>query len=257
MPRPWLAAAGLEPAAAEGALDELLRARLLRPAATARRFEFAHALVREAVYDELNVLRRARLHRQAAEALSGARRRRAPRGDRDAPLRGRGHRRRAARGRHAHAGRAARPGTARLRGRRRALRPRAQALELGGAQDDAGPVLLARGDALLRAGEPAAAREAFTAAAAIARAARTPTLLAQAALGFAGLGVAIVDVDALVVDRLEEALELTEDRCCARACWPGSPSSSTTPDRARSETLSAEAVATARARANRRRWRRR
>ena len=39
------------------------------PCAGRGRFEFAHALVREAVYDELNVLRRARLHRRAADAL--------------------------------------------------------------------------------------------------------------------------------------------------------------------------------------------
>ena len=33
--------------------------RLLRPAANPQRFEFTHALVREAVLDECNVLRRA------------------------------------------------------------------------------------------------------------------------------------------------------------------------------------------------------
>ena len=161
--------AGLEPAAAEGALDEVLQARLLRPAAAARRFEFAHALVREAVYDELNVLRRARLHRQAAEALTA-------RGE-DAHLEEIA----------THLFEAAGTADARLaadaltRAGRRALERLAyedaaerfaralQALELAGAEDDAGPVLLARGDALLRAGEPAAAREAFSAAALIAR----------------------------------------------------------------------------------------
>ena len=116
-----------------------------------------------------------------------------------------------------------------------------EALELAGAEDDAGPVLLARGDALLRAGEPAAAREAFTAAARLARRRGDAELLAEAALGFAGLGIAIVDVDARVVARLEEALGASpRTPCCARACRPGSRSSSTTPpDRARSETLSA------------------
>ena len=39
-----------------------------------------------------------------------------------------------------------------------------QALELADAEDDAGPLLLARGNALARAGEPEAARAAFTAA---------------------------------------------------------------------------------------------
>ena len=239
--------AGLEPAAAEGALDELLQARLLRPAAAARRFEFAHALVREAVYDELNVLRRARLHRQAAEALT-------------------------ARGEEAHLEEiathlfeAAGTADARLaadaltRAGRRALERLAyedaaerfaralQALELAGAEDDAGPVLLARGDALLRAGEPAAAREAFSSAALIARRRADTELLAHAALGVAGLGIAIAEVDALVVDRLQEALELTEDpvlrsRLMARLAVELYYAE----DRARSETLSAQAVAAAR-----------
>ena len=39
------ATAGLEPDAAEAALDEILRARLLRPATTPHRFAFTHALV--------------------------------------------------------------------------------------------------------------------------------------------------------------------------------------------------------------------
>src|SRR5207302_7431377 len=62
--------ARLQADAAETALDEILRARLLRPTPSGRRFEFTHALVREAVLDEYNVLRRARLHRRAAEALA-------------------------------------------------------------------------------------------------------------------------------------------------------------------------------------------
>ena len=64
------ATARLEPDAAEAALDEILRARLLRPASTPHRFAFTHALVREAVLEECNILRRARLHRRAAEALT-------------------------------------------------------------------------------------------------------------------------------------------------------------------------------------------
>ncbi len=43
-----------------------------------------------------------------------------------------------------------------------------QALELADAEDESGPALLARGDALLRAGEPEAARAAFTQARALA-----------------------------------------------------------------------------------------
>jgi hypothetical protein len=40
------ATAGLEPDIAEAALDEILRARLLRPVATAQRFEFTRARAR-------------------------------------------------------------------------------------------------------------------------------------------------------------------------------------------------------------------
>ncbi len=52
------------------ALDEALAARLFTVAsAQAESYEFAHALVRQALYDELNPSRRARLHRRAAHAL--------------------------------------------------------------------------------------------------------------------------------------------------------------------------------------------
>ena len=60
----------------------------------------------------------------------------------------------------------------------------------------------------------------------------------EAALGFAGLGIAIVDLDVEAIARLEEALERVEDRRCAPACRRASPSSSITrPDRTRSEAL--------------------
>ena len=61
--------AGRPAAAVEPLLDELLDARLLR--ATGAGLEFSHALVREAVVAELSPLRRARLHRAAADALAG------------------------------------------------------------------------------------------------------------------------------------------------------------------------------------------
>jgi DNA-binding SARP family transcriptional activator len=246
-PRALAGTAALEPAAAEAALDEVLRARLLRRAAAGERFEFAHALVREAVYDELNVLRRARLHRRAAEAL------RALGEDR--------HLEEIA----AQLLQAASPADARevadllVRAGRRALERLAyedaaerferalEALALADAEDEAGPVLLARGDALLRAGDTASARGAFDAAARLARRRGDPALLAEAALGFAGLGVAIVDLDAEAIARLEEALEaplspLVRARLQARLAVELYYA----PDRTRSEALSAEAVATAR-----------
>jgi DNA-binding SARP family transcriptional activator len=166
--RAFQATAGLQVDTAESALDEILSARLLRPTSVPTRFEFAHGLVREAVLGECNVLRRARLHRRAADALTKL-------------------------GEHQHleeiamhlfeaasAADARRAAALLVRAGRRALERLAyedaadrfdralQALELAGAEDDTGAVLLARGDALLRAGEPAEARAAFTAARALA-----------------------------------------------------------------------------------------
>ena len=242
------ATAGLDPDAEEAALDEILRARLLQPAVTPRRYEFAHALVREAVLHELNALRRQRLHRDAADALTAL-----------------------GEDRHleeiaAHlfeATDARRAADMLTRAGRRALDRLAyedaaerfaralEALALADAGDEAGPVLLARGDALLRAGEPAAARDAFTAAAQLARRANDAVLLGEAALGFAGLGIAIVGLDTETIARLEEALERATDpvlrsRLQARL----GVELYYAPDRTRAEALSAEAVATARAAGN-------
>ena len=242
------ATAGLEPDVEEAALDEVLRARLLQPAATPERFEFVHALVREAVLHELNVLRRQRLHRRAAEALTGL-------------------------GENRHleeiathlfeAADARRAAEMLVRAGRRALDRLAyedaaerfaralDALALADADAQAGPVLLARGDALLRAGEPAAAREVFTEAAQLARRTHDAGLLGEAALGFAGLGIAIVGLDAETIARVEEALESASDlvlrsRLQARLAVELYYA----PDRTRSEALSAQAVATARGAGN-------
>jgi fatty-acyl-CoA synthase len=108
-------------------------------------------------------------------------------------------------------------------------------------------VLLARGDALLRAGEPDAARAAFTAARTLALRRRDDALLAEAALGFSGLGIAIVDLDAPAIARLEEALERVEDSALrSRLQARLAVELYYAPDRTRSEALSAGAVATAR-----------
>jgi DNA-binding SARP family transcriptional activator/tetratricopeptide (TPR) repeat protein len=241
------ATAGMEPESTESALDEILRARLLRPSPTPRRFEFTHALVREVVSDECNVLRRARLHRNAAEALTAL-----------------------GEDRHLeeiamHLFEAASTVDARraaemlARAGARALDRLAyedaaerfdralEALELAGAEDQAGPVWLARGDALMRAGEPEASRAAFTAARAVALRSRDDALLADAALGFSGLGIAIVDLDDDAIARLEEALERTEDRGLrSRLQARLAVELYYAPDRTRSDALSADAVKTAR-----------
>jgi len=242
------ATAGLGSDAAEAALDEILRARLLRPAATPHRFAFAHALVREAVLEECNVLRRARLHRRAADALTGL-----------------------GEDRHleeiamhlfeaASTGDAKRAADMLVRAGHRALARLAyedaaerferalEALDLADAQEEAGLVLLARGDALLRAGDLEAARAAFTEARDVGLRRDDRALLAQAALGFAGLGIAIVDLDAEAIARLEEALERVEDGALrSRLEARLAVELYYAPDRMRSEALSADAVDTAHA----------
>ena len=249
--RAFQATAGLQVDTAEAALDEIMRARLLRPTAVPQRFEFVHALVREAVLGECNILRRGRLHRRAADALT--------------ELGEQQHLEQIA----MHLFEAASATDARqaaallVRAGQRALERLAyedaadrfdrarQALELAGAEDDAGSVLLARGDALQRAGEPAEARAAFTAARALALRSADNGLLAEAALGFAGLGIAIVDVDTEATARLEEALERVEDRSLrSRLQARLAVELYYAADRTRSDTHSRDAVATARASAD-------
>ena len=67
------AAAGLADRVALAALDELLTAGLIRPGGAAERYEFAHALTRQAIYDTLSPSRQARLHPRLAQALERAR----------------------------------------------------------------------------------------------------------------------------------------------------------------------------------------
>jgi DNA-binding SARP family transcriptional activator len=67
------AAAALGDKAALAALDELLAAELIRPGHVSERYEFGHALVRQAIYDTLSPSRQARLHRRLAQALETAR----------------------------------------------------------------------------------------------------------------------------------------------------------------------------------------
>ena len=220
---------------AEEPLEELLAASLLRPGV-----EFTHALVREAVIADLNPLRHGRLHRAAADALVAD--------GEDRHLEQIAY--------HLAEARDPRAGAYLRRAGERALamlayeeaaRHFAHALEAG---EPAGPLLLARGDALLRAGEPAAARECFRAAAALARERSDAVLLARAALGHAGLGIAIIDLDEPAIALLEEALDALGDddpvlrsellaRLAVELYYA--------PNRDRSEQLSAQAVAAARA----------
>ena len=248
-PRALAGTAALEPAAAEAALDEVLRARLLRP----RRG------------------RRALRVRARARARGGLRRaqRAAPRAP--APPRGGGAARRWARtatwrrsppscSRRRRPPTRARsptcssaPGAARSSGSPTRTPPSASSARSRRSRSPTPRTRPARScsPAATRCcarASTASARGAFDAAARLARRRGDPALLAEAALGFAGLGVAIVDLDAEAIARLEEALEaaarspLLRSRLQARLAVELYYA----PDRTRSEALSAEAVATAR-----------
>jgi tetratricopeptide (TPR) repeat protein len=130
----------------------------------------------------------------------------------------------------------------------------AQAVEaLDAAHADAdprrGPLLAAAGEALLHAGDPAAARLRFGQARAIARRSRDAHLLARTALGHGGLGVEIMDVDSETVGLLEEALNAigTSDPGLSSALLARlAVELYYSPSRDRTDALSAKAVAAAR-----------
>jgi DNA-binding SARP family transcriptional activator len=65
--------AELEDASALAALDELLQAGLVESDVAPERYQFGHALIRQAVYAALNPSRTVRLHRRLAHALQAAR----------------------------------------------------------------------------------------------------------------------------------------------------------------------------------------
>ena len=77
----------------------------------------------------------------------------------------------------------------------------------GGKAGRRGEVLVGLGDALAHAGRPAEARDAYQGAREIAKRLGDPQLLARAALGIAGIGVTILDVDEALATLLAEALQ--------------------------------------------------
>src|SRR5437588_377999 len=191
-------------------IDEAVAARVIAPARDAvGRYSFSHALVREALYEELGVTRRVRLHRRIGEVIEELFAARV--GDHLDEL--------------AHhfleaqeldkaveysiqaAGRAM---TLLAYEEGAELYERAlQAMELRGAVAgrEQAELLLALGDAQVRAGEPLRAKDSFFAAADAARSAGAHDQLARAALGLAGrFEVGVVDEPMIAV--LEEALEV-------------------------------------------------
>lgn len=191
------------------AIDEALRAGLLRELPDGRQLGFVHALVREALIEALSSARRAHAHRCVAAVLA-ERAQRAP------------ERWMAALAYHALAGASddAEPALAyALDAARHAVErlawedaidvlARAEALASKAAPPERlAEVLVALGEARLRAGEGDAGRAAFEEAVRLARASARDDMLARAALGTAGLVVTIVSVDEPLVALLEEALD--------------------------------------------------
>ncbi len=236
-----------------GALEQGLRASLIREErGRGGCYDFAHALVREAVYEGLTAGRRRQLHLRAAETLE---RRFGDRPDRLGEL---AHHlfqsASPATARHAadYAERAGELALSQLAYEEAAVQfDRAlQALDL--LDRPAGlkraEILLALGDAYMRAGEREEGRRAFSQAAAAGRALDRPELLAHAALGYGGIGVTIATPDQKVVGLLEEALATLgrgddglRARLLARLAVEATQAA---PDR--SESLSADAIGLAR-----------
>ena len=190
-----------------GALEEVVAARLIEEEA-AGQFRFAHVLVREAIYAQLTATRRALLHRQIGDALSSPHGEQA--GSELAELArhyrvagGEGDLERAA----AYSARAGEWALSQL-AYEDAAAHFANALDaVAGPGPGAGTrarLLLARGDALLRAGRPGDARSSFAGAADEARRVRDGRLFAEAALGFAGFAVSLLPPRQDVLGLLEE-----------------------------------------------------
>ncbi|MEW6471248.1 MAG: AAA family ATPase [Actinomycetota bacterium] len=191
------------------AVDAAARAHLVVERGSLR-FGFTHALIRDALYDQLALPVRAQAHRVVAEALEAS-------GGTEPPLAELAH--------HFLAGSpAVEDGKAALYAERAGQRAAEQfayedaarhfrnalsGLDLAGADTSRRiPLLLALGDASLRSGDVGGAREAFVAAAEHARRAGSPELLARAALGLGsgldGFEVRLFDHAQLTL--LEEAL---------------------------------------------------
>jgi DNA-binding winged helix-turn-helix (wHTH) protein/tetratricopeptide (TPR) repeat protein len=206
------------------AIDEATAARLIEPVAGApTRYRFAHALVRETLYDALPSRERTRLHARAGDAIAAVHAEHldphltvlahhyaqaAVTGDPsiaiDYAVRA---------GRRAAASWAYEEAVAQferalqLRERSGAPRPAGGRARNGGSVTrDA--LLLELGENLWKAGDFSRAKEMFQRAADLARAERSPAQLARAALGFGGgfRGFDLGVIEPVLIDLLEEAL---------------------------------------------------
>jgi hypothetical protein len=212
--------AGLPAVAALDVLDAAVRARVVDEV-EAGRYAFVHALARDALTGPLTGARAARLHDLIATALE-------PRAEQDPDryLVALAH----------HALEAATTGdperavelAARAAARATAVHAHEDAAQLleralavadrrGGPLRRKGELLCALGRAHQRAGATEPARAAFHRASALARTLGDGELLAHAAIGAAGIGVTILQVDHSLVERLQDALaRLGEEHAALR-----------------------------------------
>jgi DNA-binding SARP family transcriptional activator len=198
-----LAAAGAWPAEALlDALEEAVAAELVVSGGDGR-FAFAHALVADAIVAALPPSRRARLHLRVADALES--------GGAAGPIAA-----------HLQAAGPLAPADRVIRWSRAAAREAtealahadaaahlAAALAVGPPARDRPELLIALGDAHDRAGDRDAARASFAEAAALAREAGDPVLMARASLGFGGLAVVVAAPERELMRLLEQALAAT------------------------------------------------
>ena len=193
------------------ALEAVVATGLIDETGAAGRYRFAHALVRGAVLAWAGPTRRALAHRQLADVIATL-----PAERREPRI-----------GELARHLLDARPLSEADEAARWALRAAAQATRAlayedaaavlaraAGAELEPGlraEVLLALGDAQVRAGDAPAAQRSHGEAAAVARALGAPELLARAALGAAGLTVSVSPIRPEVRALLEEALAAVPD----------------------------------------------
>ena len=202
-----VAATKLDDDHAAVALDGVVAARLAAGEATAGRYHFAHALIRETVLAGLTATRQALLHRRIADGIE-----RLPADRRESRL--------PDLARHlldAHplvesaavaqvVLRAAERAVAQLAYEDAAVLLDRALVHLDLPDAQRATLLLALGDARARVGRAEGARHCFEETARLARAADDGVLLARAALGAAGLAVVVAPVRPEVRELLEEAI---------------------------------------------------
>ena len=197
------------------ALDEAVGAQLVEPADRPSQYRFSHALIREALYDELALSRRVLVHRRIGAALE------ALHAGREPPLAELAHHfSRAASGgdvdkavQYAVLAASHADGALAYEEAARLFALGLQDLELTTSPEPGrrSELLMAMGRAHKRASQVDQARDAFRRAAAMARAAGDAELLGRAALGFARPGVNAGFVDDELRTMLVEAIEAIGD----------------------------------------------